>query len=166
MANWGNFKFTDNGYLILRTLTEYERTESGKSWRKTPVSIVREVIPPEYYTNYISSIPFFNNWGDGASCRAKCEYTCAGYLPTQVVTIGPNHCKKIIAEFKFVNKRDMEERAGWREKTVIEKAERWSMEIYADLRRHMNGRRITLMTDDSGVTASATWDTGRKEWVD
>lgn len=166
MANWGNFKFTDNGYLILRTLTEYERTESGKSWRKTPVSVVREVIPSEYYTNYISSIPFFNNWGDGASCRAKCEYTCAGYLPTHVVTIGPNHCKRIIAEFEFVSKGQMIAEAGWREKTVIEKAERWSMEIYADLRRHMNGRRITLMTDDSGVTASATWDTGRKEWVD
>ena len=53
MANWANFKFTDNGYLILRTLTEYERTESGKSWRKTPVSIVREVIPPEYQLHII-----------------------------------------------------------------------------------------------------------------
>lgn len=164
--NWKKFKFEDNGYIILRTITEYSMTESGKSWRKRPDVVKREVISAEFYTNYVTAIPFFNNFGDGAYCRGKRGYTCAGYLPTEIVTVGPNMCKKVVAEFDFINKTPMAESAGWREREVMEKAKHWSMEIYSDWSRNLYGRRITFHTDDDGVTASATWDTGLRRWVD
>ena len=166
--DWRKFSFTDNGYIILQTLTEYSRTESGKSWRKKPDIVKREVINAEFYTNYVTAIPFFNNFGDGAYCRARKSYTCAGYLPTEIVTVGPNMCKKVVAEFEFINKTPLVESAGWREREVLDIAKNWSLEIYSDWNGGcaIFGRRITFHTDDTGVTASATWDTRLRRWVD
>ena len=168
MNQYGNFTYSDNSYMILRTLTEYRKTESGKSWQSKPVSVKREVINAEFYQNYVSSIPFFNNFGDGAYCRAQKAYTCAGYLPTRIVTVSPGRERKIVADFEFVSKSHMEESAGWREKEVMRNAKRFSLEIYSDWNggHPIYGRRITLITDDDGVTASAMYDTGYRKWRD
>lgn len=166
--DWGKFKYTDNGYIILRTLTEYRRTESGKSWRNKPESIKREIIPAEFYENYITAIPFFNNFENGAYCRARSSYTCAGYLPTTVTTVSPGKERKIVAEFEFVSKAPLEESAGWREREVMKNAKRFSLEIYSDWNsgHPIYGKRITFLTDDDGVTHSAMWDTGFRKWRD
>ena len=98
MENWRKFSFTDDkNYKISREIRTYEPTESGKSWRKNPSEIEKDDdVPAEWYTNYVTAIPFFNNWGDGAYCRGHRSYTCAGYLPTEVVTVAPfRKCKKV-----------------------------------------------------------------------
>lgn len=165
--NWRKFKFTGD-YVILVTITEFSSTPSGKSWRKTPVSVSRKVVSPEWYTNYITAIPFFNNFDHGAYCRAKQGYTRAGYLPTEVVTVSPGRERKIVAEFDFLSRSELEEKAGWREREVLSMTNRFGLEIYNDWNggRPIYGRRIEFHTDDAGVTASATWDTGLRRWVD
>ena len=164
---WENFKFTGN-YVVLCTTTEYLSTPSGKSWRKNPVSVSRKVVDAEWYTNYVTAIPFFDNFGNGAYCRAKQTYTCAGYLPTEVVSVSPGMERKIVAEFEFLPRRELEEKAGWREREVLKKADRFWLAIYSDWNggRPISGRRIEFKTDDCGVTASATWDTFLRRWVD
>ena len=162
--NYRNFRFTNTGFVILRTIKTYSRTASGKSWKTKPDEIEQDVQSAEYYTNYIQSIPFFNNWGNGAYCRGHYNYTQAGYLPTEVVTVSPYQQTKKVATFEFLYKPDMERKAGWREKEVMEKATEFSVERYQkDVGYH---RRIELINPkDDGVTHSATWDTYYKGWV-
>ena len=167
--NWRKFVYTGDSYLILMRKKEYSRTESGKSWRKNPDNVECCVYDAEHYTNYITAIPFFNNFGDGAYCRGRRNYTCAGYLPTEVVSVGPFNCKKVVAEFEFISKREMLEKAGWREKEVMAKAQRYERMNQVMLDQYGGSHysyQLTLITDDKGVTESATWDSGRKEWVD
>ena len=38
---------------------KYERTRSGKSWKKNPVETNEEIITPKKFELIISSIPFF-----------------------------------------------------------------------------------------------------------
>ena len=165
MSNYEAFHFSNDRYLILRTIKTYSRTESGKSWKSKPDEIEREIQKPEWYENYITSIPFFNNFGYGASCRGRYSYTMAGYIPTEVVSISPGQTTKKVATFEFVYKPEMEEQAGWREKEVLQKATMFEIERYVrDIGTH---RRITLINPkESGVTHSATWDTYSRKWVD
>ena len=156
--NWGKFKYTDNGYLILRTIETYEQTDSGKGFKRKPSEVEREVVSPEYYTNYVSAIPFFNNFGDGAYSRGVRTYTCAGYLPTTVTTVSPFRKIKKIAKFRFVSKWDLEKSAGWREKTVMENAKAFEFD-------DVNRRVELICPDDSGVTHSATYDMRLGRWV-
>ena len=165
--NWGKFKYTDNGYLILRTIETYEQTDSGKGFKRKPSEVEREVVSPEYYTNYVSAIPFFNNFGDGAYSRGVRSYTCAGYLPTTVTTVSPFREVKKIAKFRFISKSDLESKAGWREKTVMENAKEFESEKYVPTNVCYGiAERITFITEDEGVTHSATWDNHLKRWVD
>lgn len=158
MGNYRNFEYTNENYLIFRTIETYSRTLSGKSWKSKPDEIENEIVKPEYYTNYITSIPFFNNWGDGAYCRAAWSYNAPGYLPTTVTTVSPYRETKKIAKFWFFNKETLLLNAGWREKEIVEKAKRFSME-------YVNGvKMIHFYTKDSGVTASGLFDTGRNIW--
>ena len=162
--DWRKFEFKDNRYIILRTIKTYERTDSGKSWKKNPSEVEQDIQSPEFYTNYITSIPFFNNWGDGAYCRGHYTYTIAGYLPTTVITVSPFQTVKKVAEFRFIYRPDLEESAGWREQEVLKNATEFNVETYQkDYGVH---RRIEFINPkESGVTHSATWDTYGRKWV-
>lgn len=170
MANYAAFRFSNDRYLILRTIKTYSRTASGKSWKSKPDEIECEIQKPEWYENYITSIPFFNNFGYGASCRGQYSYTMAGYIPTEVTSISPGQTTKKVAEFEFIYKPEMEEQAGWREKEVLQKATMFEIEAYKEYyNQHYPtyGKRITLINPkESGVTHSAIWDTGKRRWVD
>ena len=104
MLNYRNFKFTDNSFVITFTKKTFSRTASGRYWKAAPDTIESEIFTAENYTNYISSIPFFNNFGGRASCRAYKGYTFAGYIPVKVTTISPDGLKKIEGFFTFTNK--------------------------------------------------------------
>ena len=99
--NYRKFNFTDNSAVITFKKSEYSRTNSGKSWKSAADQVISEVVTPEFYTNYIQAIPFFNNYGGRASCRASWNYTFAGYIPTVVNTVSYDGNKKIVAEFSF-----------------------------------------------------------------
>jgi len=102
--NYNKFSFTDNSYVIEFTKKEFSRTASGKSWKKQADRVTYEFVTPEFYTNYIQAVPFFNNFGGRSCCRAYKSYTYAGYIPTDVITISPDGSKKITARFVFINK--------------------------------------------------------------
>lgn len=166
MSDWRNFSFKDNGVVVLMRKETYSRTESGKGWRKNPDEVENIVFDAERYENYVTAIPFFNNFGYGAYCRASCGYTFAGYIPVSITTVSPNREKKIIAHFDFIKKGDMEDKAGWREKEVLRNAVQYERETYIPVNGYGIGSRITFITDDCGVTHSATWDTNLRRWVD
>ena len=96
--NYRNFSFTNNNYTITHTRKTYHKTDSGKSWKSKPSEEYKKIVKPEYYTNYITSIPFFNNLG---TCRAQHNYTAAGYLPTVIISVSPNGSIKYIDSFSF-----------------------------------------------------------------
>ena len=98
MKDWTKFKFTDDRFVITMTKKEYVSTADCK-WDLAKTDI-RE-ITPEFYTNYITAIPFFDNFGQGASCEGHKTRTKAGILPTEVITISPGVEKKIVATFSF-----------------------------------------------------------------
>ena len=158
---YDEFSYTNNGYLILRSIETYSRTSSGKSWKSKPDEIEKEIISPEHYTNYITSVPFFNNWGHGACCRAAFSYNAPGYLPTTVTTVSPFQQTKKVAHFSFISKHTMLLNAGYREKDIIERAETYT-------REHNNGRElIEFITeyDNTGHADSATYETHSNKWV-
>ena len=98
------FQFGDDSFIITKTVTKYKKTASGKSWRSKPEYVEEEIVSAEHYQNYVQSIPFFNDYGYGAYCRATHSYTVAGYLPTKIVSVSPFEEIKIVAEFKFESK--------------------------------------------------------------
>ena len=104
MSAYSKFNFSDNNFVITFTKKSYSLTGSGHYWKNVPDSIESETVTPEFYRNYIQSIPFFANFGGRASCRAYRNYTAAGYIPVKVVTVSYDGCKKIVAEFSFRNK--------------------------------------------------------------
>lgn len=156
--DYRNFEYTNENYLIFRTIETFSRTASGKSWKSKPDEIENEIIKPEHYTNYITAIPFFNNWGDGAYCRAAFTYNAPGYLPTTVTTVSPYRTTKKVACFWFFKKETLLLSAGWREREIIEKARRFAVE-YVD-----GSKMIHFYTDETGVTASGIFDTRRNKW--
>lgn len=156
--DYRNFEYTNENYLIFRTIETFSRTASGKSWESKPDSIENEIVKPEYYTNYITAIPFFNNFGEGASCRAAFSYNAPGYLPTTVTTISPFKETKKVARFWFFKKETLLLNAGYREKEIIENARRFNIE-YVD-----GAKMIYFYTNDTGDTASGIFDTRRNNW--
>lgn len=89
MKDYRKFEYTNENYLIFRTIETFSRTASGKSWKSRPDEVENEIVPPKHYENYVTAIPFFNNFGDGASCRAAFSYNAPGYLPTRITTVSP-----------------------------------------------------------------------------
>ena len=156
---YANFKFySNNRYLILVSIDTYFRTESGKSWKRKPAKTERRVYDDEHYTNYISAIPFFNNFFEnGAYCRAYCGYTIAGYLPAEVVTVAPFREEKKIAHFVFFDRDEMEKSAGYREHEILRDSTTWE-KFNAD-----SWRYITLYSHNG--EKSATFDRVNKVWV-
>lgn len=148
-----NFSFTDDRSLILFEKKTFEKKE-GKWELKTE----RKVVTPEFYTNYITAVPFFNNFGDRASCKVKESYTPAGKLPTAIMTIAPGKETKIVSSFVFLRKREMENRAGYREKEILIHADYWKL-LPED-----NSQMLYLYATINGEEKSAIYDINRNEW--
>ena len=85
-------------YKITLITKRYERTSSGKSWKKNPVETNEEVISPKKFELIISSIPFFRDLG--GSERVTKGYTIAGYIPVELSSISPERKTKIVRTFK------------------------------------------------------------------
>ena len=85
-------------YKIILSTKKYERTSSGKSWKKNPVETNEEIITPKKFELIISSIPFFRNLG--GSERVTKGYTIAGYIPVELSSISPDKKTKIIRKFR------------------------------------------------------------------
>ena len=96
--DYRNFKFTSTLYTIKHTRKTYERTNSGKGWKTKPTEEKQKTVTPEFYTNFVTSIPFFNRLG---TCRAGWNYTTAGYLPVTITSINPDRTTKHIDMFSF-----------------------------------------------------------------
>lgn len=163
--NWRDFTFNDNRWLILKRKEVYYPTDSGKSFHRKPDEVKCEVVEPKHYENFVTSIPWFNNWNHGAYCRGVRNYTGAGYLPTTITTVAPYRTEKNIVTFRFISKHELEEKAGWREKEVMRKVKTFESERYVGKYGYSH-ERLTLVTEDTGVTASATFDFGQNRWVD
>lgn len=86
---------------IEKTTKTFSRTESGKSWKAKPDTIEKETVSAQFYTNYVDSVSFFNNYGYGASCRAYKGYCKAGFIPVKVTTVSPFRETKIVTTFDF-----------------------------------------------------------------
>ena len=151
---WYNFKFDNDKYLILCTIERYNSTDSKKSWKRKPYEVEKLVYSPKEYTNYITSIPFWNGFC-GGTCRGYENTTVAGYLPTRVVTISPYRDTKIITTFRFIPKWHLLNNAGWRETEIVNKATTFDYD---------NNKYLNLYTDDIGVTSSGTFDTVCRVW--
>ena len=85
-------------YKITLITKKYERTSSGKSWKKNPVETDEEVISPKKFELIISSIPFFKDLG--GSERVTKGYTVAGFIPVELSSISPSRETKIVRSFK------------------------------------------------------------------
>ena len=85
-------------YKITLITKKYEKTSSGKSWKKNPVETDEEVISPKKFELIISSIPFFRDLG--GSERVTKGYTIAGYIPVELSSISPSRETKIVRSFK------------------------------------------------------------------
>ena len=157
---YANFKFySADRYMIFVSIDTFSRTNSGKTWKQQPDESDHYIYNDERYTNYVSAIPFFNNFGGGAYCRAHCGYTTAGYLPVEVVTVSPNRDVKKIARFSFIYKGDLTRNAGYREADVIERAITW--QYFTDDKRH-----IELFTGSrDGEIKTAVFDRISYKWV-
>lgn len=93
-----------NYYKITMIETTFEKTESGKSWRKKPVNEETKEIQFEEYFNYISSCGFFRSIGGYE--RVETAYTIAGCVPYRLTSISPDKETKIIRMFKIEKKED------------------------------------------------------------
>lgn len=159
MGRYEDFSYTNSNFLILKTKEVFYRTKSGKSWKKHPETVERNIVPPEHYTNYITSIPFCNNFmGCGGTSRAQWGYAMPGYLPTRVTTISPAGDEKHVVYFEFADKYKLLLNAGYREKHIVENATRFSIE-YVD-----GVKMIHFYTDEDGDTASGLFDTRQNIW--
>lgn len=148
-----NFLFGDDRFLILLEEKIFKKKEG-----KWELETEREVVTPEFYTNYITAVPFFNNFGDGASCKVKESYTPAGKIPTTIVTIAPGKETKIVTNFVFLSKREMEKLTGYREREILSNADHWKL-LPED-----NSQMLYLYATIDGEEKSAIYDINRKEW--
>lgn len=148
-----NFLFEDDRFLILFEKETFEKKEG-----KWELETEREVVTPEFYTNYITAVPFFNSFSDGASCKVKESYTPAGKIPTTIVTIAPGKETKIVTNFVFLSKREMEKLTGYREREILSNADHWKL-LPED-----NSQMLYLYATVNGEEKSAIYDINRKEW--
>ena len=83
------------------TTKEYERTESGKSWKSKPITENTKTISQEYYNNIASerALKYWNGFC-GGTCRASRSYTYWGYIVTRITRINPERTLKIVEEIE------------------------------------------------------------------
>jgi hypothetical protein len=91
-------------YKIIMLEKTFEKTASGKSWKKNPANVEEKEIKFEEYFNYLSSIEFFKNLGGYE--RVEKTYTYKGYIPTKLTSISPDKNIKIVRSFKIEKKED------------------------------------------------------------
>jgi len=86
---------------IIMITEDYERTDSGKSWKSTPSTTKTEVIDREQYENITNddTLRFFRRLG-GSEYPIRC-YTKHGYLIIQLNSCNPNRTLKRIRHFQF-----------------------------------------------------------------
>ena len=101
MFNYEKFDFSRGNIVITKTARYYAATASGKGFKSAPEKETVETVTDKHYTYYIQSVPFFNKFGNGASCRATWDYTLAGYIPVKVVTVSPGRETKVVVTFSF-----------------------------------------------------------------
>lgn len=161
---YSNYGFSGD-YVILMEKQNFVRTESGKSWKSKPEKVVREVLTPTQYNNFLSFVPVWND-------RVEKSCTMAGYHPVRVTSTCPDGSKKSVARFEFLYKPDMIENAGWLEKVLIEEATTYETETHSRRFVNKNGyevceyrRYITLINpDETGVKHSATYEEYTHTW--
>lgn len=87
-----------NESVVMKHITRYVKTESGKSWRKTEEE--KEWITAEQYCNIVDAVPFFRGIG-GKEIVSK-GYTYYGYIPVRITSISPSRDAKHVYEFSFI----------------------------------------------------------------
>lgn len=78
-------------------MKEVSFVKSGSKWIETGRK--ERFVESEVYYNVVSAVPFFRNLGGFE--RVSMSYTCAGYLPVEVVSISPDRTKKTVRSFVF-----------------------------------------------------------------
>lgn len=103
-ATYGISKYAlrDAVAVITMTRTEYERTDSGKSWARKPVDTETATVSAENYYNCVDAIPFFRNLG--GTERVERGYTAFGYIPVRLTSVSPDRKRKIVREWRFAEK--------------------------------------------------------------
>lgn len=154
------FTFSDANFIVLHKRTTYRKPEGRKTWPKEPTEIgSEEFCGGQKYQNFVTSIPFFNNFGGKAYCRASFDYTAAGYLPTEIVSVNPDATIKHIDRFSFVFFPMYYARlkAGFRERDVMNHCD------YVDFRR--DGEHFLATFRHADGEHAATFDAATREWV-
>lgn len=85
---------TGSGWRYNHTRETYSATRGGNFKRK-PDIITTGIVTGDFYINFITAIPFFNDRYNGECCRATWNYTPAGYIPTRVTTSKKGYTKYI-----------------------------------------------------------------------
>lgn len=87
--------------MLKMTTSEYERTDSGKSWASKPVKVeVKEVTEEQVrlITND-DTLKFFRRLGGFE--RVDYGYTSKGYKPIECLSISPNKQIKKVRSFNW-----------------------------------------------------------------
>ena len=85
-------------YKITLITKKYEKTSSGKSWKKNPVETNEEVISPKKFELIISSSAVFRDLGGSERVTKGCAV--AGCIPVELSSISPSRETKIVRSFK------------------------------------------------------------------
>ena len=90
--NYKNFEFNHARAIITHTRRTYRATGGG--WSYKPAAETAETVSNQFYTNFITSVPFFKS-------RVKWAQTDCGYLPVELTTISPDGTIKYIDSFNI-----------------------------------------------------------------
>lgn len=158
--NYYKFKLTISDCVITRKRSTFTREEGAKNWSRVP-SEVKDygIVSLEAYNNFITSIPFFNNFGGKAYCRAKWAYTSVAYVPTEVVTVSPDATTKHVDRFEIISfpRSIAENEAGFRERDCLENA------IKCEIQSDGEHRLFTFYHKDG--EHAATFDASDRKWT-
>ena len=87
---------------ITVTISEYSRTDSGKSWRSKPDTIETESATMDQVnkTTNDDTMSFFRRLGGYE--RLERSYTAYGYLPWILTSISPDKSIKRVREYEYI----------------------------------------------------------------
>lgn len=158
--NYYKFTYSESNCLILRKRATYTRSAVSRAWPKVPQTMKPETYASaKNYQNFVTSIPFFNNFGGKAYCRASWSYTYDGYLPTEITTVSPDGLTKHVDRFEFVpcSLYFAKQYAGNRERDVIDHCEAVTI--------HRDGAHQLFTFQHRDGEHTATWDNSARRWV-